>query len=285
VLGEFYWRVSTSDVVLLNDFVDPPYVLSEEKSGNEITWTVGEYIEPDVVQKAFSLKKSMPKRLGVAPNQPWPHEASYARVWQSFRWCTLIAILIQALSVMMADNRTIYTHFFEFAPGNSEAITTPVFEITGHTGNLHIINKTNLDNNWVALGMEIVDSDTGKVYAVNREVSYYRGQDSDGSWTEGSTSDDAEIAHVPPGRYVLSLDAESPANANANASAVTTQLQIRRNVSNWHNFFIAEAMLLLFPLIFWWRRASYIAKRWAGSDYGIKGSGEMIVTKVMDQED
>ena len=263
VSGEFYWRVSTDETVKLNDFVDPPYILSEEKSGNEITWTVGEYTEPEAVKEAFAITRPMPERSGVSPNQPWPHEAGYRLVWRSFWLVTLIAFTIQIISVVMADNRTVYTAALNFPAGNSEAVTTPVFEVTGRAGNLHIINSTNLDNNWVFLDMELVARDTGQVYAVRREVSYYSGYD-DGSWTEGSTSDDAEIANVPPGNYLLSIDAET---APAPARGVSTQLQVRRNVSNWHNFLVIEILLLLFPVTYWLRRSSFETKRWADSGY------------------
>jgi len=261
VAGEFYWRVSTDETVTVNDFIAPPYVLSEEKSGNEITWTVGEYTEPEAVKNAFAIPQPMPERNGIAPNQPWPHEAAYRLVWRSFRYVTLIAFAIQIISVVMADNRTVYATALSFPAGNSEPVTTPVFEVTGRTGNLHIINNTNLDNNWLYLDMELVARDTGQVYAVRREVSYYSGYD-DGSWSEGSTSDDAEIAKVPPGYYLLSVDPES---APPPARGVSTQLQIKRNASNWHNFFTIELLLLLFPVMYWLRRASFEAKRWADS--------------------
>ncbi len=281
VAGEFYWRVSTDETVTVNDYIAPPYVLSEEKSGNEITWTVGEYTEPEVVKNAFAITRPMPERNGLAPNQPWPHEAAYQLVWRSFRYVTLIAFVVQLISVAMADNRTVYSTALNFPAGNSEAVTTPVFEVTGRTGNLHIINKTNLDNNWLYLDMELVARDTGQVYAVRREVSYYSGYD-DGNWSEGSTSDDAAIANVPPGHYLLSVDAES---APAPARGVSTQLQIRRNVSNWHNFITIEILLLLFPVSYWLRRYSFEARRWSGSEYPQGSTGEKVLSMLKDDSD
>jgi len=267
VLGEFYWRVSAEEAVALDEFIDPPYVLSKENSGNEITWTIGEYIEPEVLKKAFAIAKPMLPRRGVGPNQPWPLETDYRKVWKSFRWVSMIVLLVQIISVTMADNRTVYTTVLDFPMGSSE-VTTPVFEVTGHAGNLHIVNNTNLYNNWAFLGMELVERNSGKVYAVQREVSYYSGYDSDGSWAEGSASDDAEIANVPPGQYLLSINGET-----ASQRGVNTRLQVRRNVPNWKNFFIIEALLLLFPLLYWWRRTGFESQRWENSDYGVQGQG------------
>ena len=281
VSGEFYWRVSIDETSTVDDYIDPPYILSEEKSGHEITWTAGEYVEPEVVQQAFAINSPMPVQYGVCPNQLWPHLASYRQVWRSFWYVSLVVLVIQLVSVLLADNRTVFRSAFDLSAGQNETVTTPEFEVTGHTGNLHIINHTNLDNGWAYLGMELVARDTGLTYAVNREVSYYRGYD-DGYWTEGSNSDEATLAYVPPGHYLLSLEVETSATGSR---PLSTQLEIRRNVSNWHNFFIIELLLLLFPVIYWWRHASFEAERWSGSAHPQESPGEKILSFIKDASD
>src|SRR5580704_236885 len=49
VLGEFYWRVKVGDSVRVSDYICPPQILSSEADGSEIVWSLGQYIEPDVV--------------------------------------------------------------------------------------------------------------------------------------------------------------------------------------------------------------------------------------------
>ena len=71
VLGEFYWRVRVGDTVDVREFVHPPFVLSEERASDEVTWSRGRYLEPGVVQAAFKLG-SMPPRSGRAGHQPEP---------------------------------------------------------------------------------------------------------------------------------------------------------------------------------------------------------------------
>lgn len=282
VEGEFYWRVSTGETVTLNDYIAPPYLLSEEKSGNEITWTISEYTEPEVVKGAFAITRPMPIQHGTAPNQPWPEEAAYHTVWRSFWLASLLAFAVQAVSVFMSDNRTVYSENLNMPAGNSGTITTPVFEITGRTGNIRIINNTTLDNNWASLDLELVERDTGQVYAVHREVSYYNGCDGGECWTEGSTVDDAEIANVPPGHYLLSVDAET---APAPARGASSYVEVLRNVPNWHNFFIVEILMFLFPAIYWWRRATFEAKRWADTDYPRQTPGEKLKDMLNDSDD
>lgn len=282
VEGEFYWRVSAGETVALRDYIAPPYLLSEEKSGKEITWTVSEYTEPEKVKEAFAITRPMPMQHGTAPNQPWTGEAGYRTVWRSFWLASLLAFAVQIISVFMSDNRAVYTTALNFAAGNGETVTTPVFEVTGRTGNIHIINNTTLDNNWASLDLELVARDTGQVYAVHREVSYYSGCDGGECWSEGGTVDDAEIANVPPGFYMLSVDAET---APAPARGTSSYVEVMRNVPNWHNFLIIEILMLLFPAIYWWRRATFEARRWADTDYPQQTPGEKIRDMLDDSDD
>lgn len=263
VEGEFYWRVSDEESVTIDDYVAPPFVLSQEKYHNEITWTLGNYIKPEAVRQAFGITASMPPRSGVGSNQPWRHEESYRLGWRSFWLASLLLLLIQVASVLWSENRTVYNYNFELPPGTAWGGATAEYEITGHTGNVHLINQTNLDNDWVYLGMELVSRESGLVYAVHREISYYHGYD-DGEWTEGSNRDDATIANVPPGHYLMTLETETDP---ARKSPVLTALQVQRNVSNWHNYFIIEGLLLLFPALLLWRRTTFETERWSGSDH------------------
>lgn len=273
VLGEFYWRVKIDDKVTVNDYIKPPYMLSGEKSGKEMTWTAGEYVAPAVIQQAFALAVPLPEPRGIAPNQPWPHAPAYRQVWWSFWLASLLMLGVQIASVMQSDNRIIFSGNFDFESGRTEPLSTPVFNVPGHTGNLHLVTHTNIDNDWAELSMDLVNTETGQTYRVNREISFYSGYD-DGYWSEGNTNDDAEIANVPPGQYLLRMEGE---RGNAFSHNLTTQMEIRRNVPNWLNYFIIEGLLLLFPAAFWWRRATFEAERWSEGDYPEQTPGEKII--------
>ena len=275
VLGEFYWQIKVGERAQVSDYIAPPYSLSEERTNNEVTWTQSEYLAAETVKTAFAMTRNMPPQVGVAANQVWAAEAGYHQVWRWFWRITLILIVVQLISVWQSDDRVSLSGNFEFQGGNPAAVTSPVFVLSGHQGNLHLINHTNLDNDWAFIGMELVNRDTGEVYEVNRDIGFYHGSDEDGYWSEGSTSDDALIANVPSGNYVLSLDVETAQNR---PQAFVTQIEIRRNVSNWHNIWVIEFLLLLLPIIYWWRRAAFEAQRWADSDYPKASPSQMIAS-------
>lgn len=273
VLGEFYWRVKVNETATINDYIEPPYILSEEKTGKEITWTAGVYVEPEDVRQTFGLAEPLPEPSGISPNQPWPHHNAYRHVWWSFWLFSMLALGVQVASVMSASDRTVYSGYFDFGWGGSEPQSTPVFDVPEHTGNLHIFSHCNVDNDWAELNMELVNSDTGQSYEINREVSYYHGYD-DGYWSEGSPSDVALLSGIPPGKYLLRLDAEQGKVYTHNLLA---SVQVRRNVPNWHNYFVIEGLMLLFPFMFWWRRATFEAQRWSEGDYPRQTPGEKVI--------
>ena len=70
VIGEFYWRVEVGERVAASDFIAPPYIVSEERSADEVVWSGGQYLPGKDVWKAFGLRGSPPKPRGVAPAQP-----------------------------------------------------------------------------------------------------------------------------------------------------------------------------------------------------------------------
>jgi Domain of unknown function (DUF4178) len=49
VVGEFPWQIRTGDSAVVEDYVDPPLILSRERTKGESAWSAGEYVGPDVV--------------------------------------------------------------------------------------------------------------------------------------------------------------------------------------------------------------------------------------------
>src|SRR5947208_477467 len=53
VLGEFPWQVRVGEAANVSDYISPPRVISSEKTGNEVTWSMGEYLTGRDIWKAF----------------------------------------------------------------------------------------------------------------------------------------------------------------------------------------------------------------------------------------
>src|SRR5215472_11287931 len=96
VLGEFSWQVRVGEVNEVTDYISPPRVLSSEKSGNEVTWSMGEYLSSRDIWKTFSLKGDPPLPIGVYENQPSPFSSDTKLIWTIFG---ALAILLLAMMI------------------------------------------------------------------------------------------------------------------------------------------------------------------------------------------
>lgn len=295
VLGEFPWRVKVADEVQADDFVHPPSVLSSETTSDEVTWSKGEYTAGADIWKAFALPGSAPRPQGVYLNQPSPFEGKVSGSWGLFLLMEFALIVIAILFGILSRNETVLDEHYKYSTADSgePSFVTKVFEITGRTANAELIIHTNLINNWAYFNLALIDETTGDAFDFGREVSYYTGVDSDGSWTEGGQSSTATIPHVAPGRYYLRVEPEmegsveppvtpakaAPAAANqrrpppVKVNTVYYEIILKHDVPGYGWFWLAALLLLIPPIFSTIRSAAFEGRRWSTSDYPPTGGG------------
>jgi hypothetical protein len=260
-LGEFYWRVARDDDSHVSDYVAPPFMLSSEATGEEMSWSLGEYLPAAEIEKAFALKKGLPGAVGVYANQPSPYRAAAARAWKAAGLFVLLALFIQLFSLALAQNRLVHEEGFNYRPADTEkSVVTSVFDVGGRRTNVVIRSTASVRNAWIFLNMALINDDTGTAYDLGREISYYTGRDQDGPWTEGRDSDEVTIAAVPAGHYYLRVEPEGDI-------ATAYRIQVFRDVPSWTYFFITIALLLMGPVVAWILHLSFENRRWAESDH------------------
>jgi hypothetical protein len=266
VLGEFPWQVRQGETAEVSDYISPPRVISSEKTGMEITWSMGEYISGQDVWRAFKLPGEPPAPIGVYENQPSPLSASVKIVWGLVGLFLVLLVVLLVLVYSSARNEQVFAQSYEFNPNvkGEASFVTDVFELKGHTSDVELTTTTNLDNNWIYLNYALINQDTGHAYDFGREVSYYHGYDEDGSWSEGSTKDTVTVASIPPGNYYLRIEPESDPNRRAIPYTIT----LRRDVPQASFFGLGVLALLLPAGLLTWRSLNFEHLRWAESDYG-----------------
>jgi Domain of unknown function (DUF4178) len=271
VLGEFYWEVARGDMAETADYVAPPYMLSEEKTEKEAVYSLGRYLEPQEVFKAFGLPGKPPEREGVAPNQPWPHASTGGVFATALSFSALAFFLYLVLSVI--GGRMVQSEKVAIAPGavsgapESASFSEP-FEISSE-GNVEIQVNAPVNNSWLYLDGALINDATGGLDEFDAEVSYYHGTDSDGSWSEGGQHARAFVGEVPPGRYVLRLAPQWEAGKAPSGYDVI----VRSRVPRFYQLVLAELALWSWPLLLLWRRGRFEAQRWAESDHPWVSSG------------
>jgi hypothetical protein len=263
VLGEFPWRVQAGEHVWTHDYVNPPYVLSAETTDDEITWSRGEYIPGSTIWKAFGLKSSAPAAQGVYLNQPSPMGDKIGGIWTNFALMFALLVGLAVFFAIFSKQETVFHSAYSFASGQTgePSFVTGDFDLTGRPAALEVAVKTDLDNNWSFFNFALVNEDTGQAYDFGREVSYYHGSDSDGSWDEGSRNDSVMIPSVPPGKYYLRVEPEMDSGAE------TYDLTVRHDVPNYTWFLLAFGLLLIPPLWYTIRARGFETHRWMNSDH------------------
>lgn len=287
VLGEFPWQVRVGEGADVSDYVSPPRVISSEKTGKEVTWSMGEYITGRDIWKAFKLSGDPPVPVGVYENQPSPLSSNVKAVWSLVAVFLVILVGLSVIFYATARDESIFDQSYTFNTNvKSEAsFVTDVFELKGRTSDVELTTHASLDNKWIYLNYALINEETGHAWDFGREVSYYHGYDSDGYWSEGKTTDTVTVPSVPPGHYYLRVEPES----DFYRGTIYYSISLKRDVPQ-ASFFGLGALALLIPAgLITWRSMSFEHLRWAESDYAPAESGAATlittVTSIMSSGD
>ncbi len=146
--------------------------------------------------------------------------------------------------------------------GEASFVTNP-FDLDGRTSNVEVLTSASVDNSWIYLNYALINQDTGQAWDFGREVSYYHGYDSDGSWTEGSQKDTVIVPSVPAGHYYLRIEPE----VDPKHPPIAYSVEVKRDVPVLGFFGIALLALLLPAIAITWRSINFERMRWAESDH------------------
>ena len=268
VVGEFPWRVQIGEAVAVEDYVAPPRMISRESNESEETITLAEYLEPQELQQAFKLPARLGAAVGVFANQPNPQAENRTGVLGHF-WKFLLAALAVHVVLLMGARGPVLDEVLEFRPDDDEPKMTRAFRLPAPVSRLEIEHQANLTNNWISLGLTLVNKDTGEAWQASREISRYEGVDDGESWSEGSRSDSVVFASLPAGTYVISEEAE----LEAASMPVRTQVKVSRPGPRWSSLFLLLVALGLFPAYTFIRYYSFEVSRWSESDHPFVTSG------------
>jgi hypothetical protein len=153
---------------------------------------------------------------------------------------------------------------FSRAAGTAEEeMTSPLFRLERSSQPVSVRVDAPVNNNWLAVNLELVNQATGVIRTGGAEVSFYHGSDSDGAWSEGSRSATERFAAVPAGEYFLRLSDE----ADASLASLPYTVTVESGGVFWSNFLAAFLLVLAYPVWIFWRRVAFERARWSESDY------------------
>ena len=266
VLGEFPWQVRVGEHAAVVEYVKPPRVLSAEKSASEVTWSIGEYMYGADIWKSFNLPGSPPQAVGVYENQPSPVSENVKGIWAAFLAFAILLLVLMAGFDLMSHKGTVFESSYRLNSGEPKgeaSFVTNIFDLEGRTSNVEVTTSANVDNSWIYVNYALINQDSGQAWDFGREVSYYHGYDSDGSWTEGSQKNTVIIPSVPAGHYYLRIEPE----VDPKHPPIAYSVEVERDVPVLGFFGLAFLALLLPAVAITWRAINFERMRWAESDH------------------
>jgi hypothetical protein len=267
VKGEFYWRVEQGETVRAIDYIKPPFVISNEMSGNEMNWSLGTYTPVKDIEKAFGVT-DLPKPWNVAPNQPF--EGSFWYTWAVLFIAVLLGIgflmFVLKLESTALPPTKVTLPPLPNAEGSNPVFTQP-FDLKPR-GNVEItVRAEPAPNTWASFDIDVVNEANNNVEEVGLEdLGFYNGVEGGESWSEDTREKSTSFSAIEGGKYRLRIDSK---RQNWQQPLEAT-VRVRQNTTGC-NFCLAFILLLFGPIWGLIRKFMFESSRWSNSLYSSSG--------------
>jgi len=272
VVGEFYWRVEKGESAWLRDYIEPPHVVSQEQSGQEIHWTVGEYIEGKRVLDAFGIDEKPPAKIGVGLAQPNPHGVAFPALCAVLMSVALFLLMgfvsARHVSDTLVDGpiRVPATPSGQPDPSGQGATVTPPFTVREGPTLLEVRLRTNANNQYIGVPAALIEQNTGEVIEFYVDAERYHGVSGGESWSEGSQSNSAHVNQVPPGTYALRVDPfwqrfPQPGAYGAGLSPPAVEITVETGAQSRTCLLLALFLIWLPAIFLFFRHSAFEKKR------------------------
>ena len=265
--GEFTWHPDLTQQTVTISTKSDAAMLDFQTTANEREIYRTTYLDPTETAQAFGLDKGTLQPKGLHPLLP-------LRVGRHTGFVKFVGITFALVSLLLGLA-------FAALPGRT-VLDPPVtvslsalpqevrFDVTDTQRLVRLTLETNLRNSWTYIGFEVLDPERETLFETGRNIEYYTGRDSEGTWSEGSTRANVKFRPTLPGTYTVvfsETESEIWTGGTGASQPSFVQLSAREGLSAG-----AFPILLAFAfgmvagwhwLRLWWQRR----RRWAGSDW------------------
>ncbi|WP_438729803.1 DUF4178 domain-containing protein [Parasphingorhabdus sp. DH2-15] len=268
VLGEFYWRAHKGDTAVATDYIGVNKMLSEETNGDEISWTLGEWVPFAEMHRAFGTPNNPEwPRTGAAP---LPHQPSpYPKDLINF---SIIAFVFAAIGLALAT--------FSGLPGQRKSIDISVdynkpsqewtlgpIDVPGREGIVTVETAGKVArNSYVDFDFRLVERNTGDQIAAATALERYNGRDADGDWSEEKNDATLKFSSVPAGSYNLEVEATPATGVGVSGPAYNVTLTAYAGGIFLSNYLLFLLLLFTPVLFLLFRHISFVNHRHSESD-------------------
>lgn len=259
IWGEFYWRLKVGDKAWGEDFIAPPYILTLERTAEDLSWGRGEYVEPKTIKEAFKVEY-LPIPTGVAANQvnPWPKRVRF--FWlASLVWVVLLLAVQLLLPVINPPHSVPITK--SLIENTYEVLyTSPRFTIPRDNGNVMLEMEVENFDKYYDLHVQAILVNT------STQLRYYTPLHLFGGEMQTNPHTGRPIAQwyhqdIPGGEYLVEYNCYTLYD-----KPFTLKMRAVRDEPRWDNFIYLVCLIPIFGVFFWIRKSQFEKKRWTESD-------------------
>ncbi|HEY0678146.1 MAG TPA: DUF4178 domain-containing protein [Chitinophagaceae bacterium] len=263
--GEFPYNIFNPEGTDVREFISPPEVWIQENNKREgITWFLGEYIDGKDLENNFDFPAGVPLKSGIGAVEPKLYISTPKLVMMALA-AMFVLMVIHLVIDATKQKRPVIDEIFRF-PDSVTTYTrvTEKFKLDKWRSNLEFEIQAPVDNDWFELGINLVNAQTGTEYTLSKGVEYYHGYSDGESWSEGDRRETAYLSQIPAGTYFLQI---TGIRSSSFSLMDTYRLKVTYDVSNDRNMFFSILLVLIWPVIQYYRIQNIEKLRWSNSPF------------------
>lgn len=276
--GEFPYNAFNDGDKRIREFISPPEVWIQEKSGKEgIIWFLGEHITTGELKNAFGDNIVLPWRSGVGAVEPKGF-VSLEKIVRFGIAAILLLVLTHLITSFSHEKRLLSENTYAFTDStDTVSFIKNNINLDKSSSNLEFVIYADVDNSWCEVGVTLVDVAKGTEYTVEQGVEYYYGYTDGESWREGDKKETAYLSQIPAGNYDMIIrgmrerkyqfDAYSGGSSAPNLMLQNFHMLVYYDTTNDRNLFFCIIPLVLWPFIHFLIIRNNERRRWYNSPF------------------
>ena len=244
------------DKIELIEYINPPLMLSFEKSGHEQTAFLGKHISKSDIKKAFGVS-SLPSKKGIGQVQPFIFNIRNL----ALIFCT-VAVLILITNWYLNKDRVeqnVLNTDIRFDQFTNKDFITPSFNLNGSAAPLSILVNSNVDNSWANVQIALINETTGEEIYANKDIEYYHGYTDGENWTEGNATEEFNICGVTAGKYHLAI---TPMKATEDLLNQSVVVRATWSEPSTRNVWLVFIFMAVFVIGMYYLERNFEERRW-----------------------
>lgn len=256
IAAKGFFDFDVYDKYELIEYINPPFMISFEKMGQNQTAFLGKHISKSEIKKAFGTS-NLPSKKGIGQVQPFIFDIRNLALTLCFVGL-LILLTNWFLNKDQIEKNVLNTEIY-FDRFSNKDFVTPSFNLNGSAAPLSVRAHSNVDNSWANVQIALINETTGEEVYTNKDIEYYHGYTDGENWTEGNPTVEFNICAVAAGKYHLAI---TPMKAIEDIQNQSIQLQVTWSSPSMRNVWMVLIFMAVFVIGMYYMEKNFEERRW-----------------------